>query len=72
VFLALHPLSEARWAAEVDGVAPEARPAAFVQLLKGTSARKGDFAQQLAERIVAGSSFTVPVYLRDAILAVAG
>jgi putative ATP-dependent endonuclease of OLD family len=72
VFLALHPLSEARWVAEVDGVTAAARPAAFVQLLKATNTRKGDFAQQLAERIVAGATFTVPAYLRDAILAVAG
>ncbi len=32
VFLALHPLSQPRWVAEVDRVAVEARPAAFVQL----------------------------------------
>jgi len=72
VFLALHPLSQPRWVAEVDGVAVAARPAAFVQLLKATNTRKGDFAQQLAERIVAGAAFTVPAYLRDAIRAVAG
>jgi len=48
--------------ARVVGLAPSAvsspslaaRPAAFVQLLKATNTRKGDFAQQLAERIVAG------------------
>jgi putative ATP-dependent endonuclease of OLD family len=72
VFLALHPLSEARWVAEVGGLTAADRPAAFVQLLKATNTRKGDFAQQLAERIVAGATFAVPAYLRDAILAVAG
>ncbi|ARP98108.1 ATP-dependent nuclease [Pseudorhodoplanes sinuspersici] len=71
VFLLLHPQSAQRWTSDVDGVAAADRPAAFVQLLKATSTRKGDFAQQLAERIVAGSAFTVPNYLRDAIIAVA-
>jgi putative ATP-dependent endonuclease of OLD family len=72
VFLLLHPQSAARWATEIDGAAEAARAEAFVQLLKATKTRKGDFAQQLAERIVAGSPFTVPGYLRDAIVAVAG
>lgn len=72
VFLLLHPQSAARWTTDVDGVAEPDRPAAFVQLLKATKTRKGDFAQQLAERIVAGSQFAVPGYLRDAIVAVAG
>lgn len=71
-FIALHPQSAARWASNVDGVAAAARPAAFVELLKSTRTRKGDFAQQLAERVEAGAPFQVPDYLRQAILAVAG
>jgi putative ATP-dependent endonuclease of OLD family len=69
VFLALHPQSAARWTADVEGAAD--RPRAFVDLLKSTRTRKGDFAQQLAERIEAGAAFQVPDYLRQAILAVA-
>jgi putative ATP-dependent endonuclease of the OLD family len=71
VFLALHPQSAARWALDIDGVAAPGRPAAFVALLKSARTRKGDFAQQLAERIEAGAVFQVPAYLREAVLAVA-
>jgi putative ATP-dependent endonuclease of OLD family len=72
VFLSLHPQSAARWVADVEGAAVTDRPAAFVDLLKSTRTRKGDFAQQLAERVEAGALFHVPDYLRQAILAVAG
>ncbi|MGO9741974.1 MAG: ATP-dependent nuclease [Roseiarcus sp.] len=72
VFLRLHPQSAARWAADVEGAAATDRPTAFVDLLKSSDTRKGDFAQQLAERVEAGALFQVPEYLRQAILAVAG
>jgi putative ATP-dependent endonuclease of OLD family len=72
VFLSLHPQSAARWTADVENASVADRPAAFVNLLKSTGTRKGDFAQQLAERIEAGAEFHVPNYLRQAILAVAG
>jgi putative ATP-dependent endonuclease of OLD family len=72
IFLALHPQSVPRWAADIDGVAVAVRPQAFVDLLKSTRTRKGDFAQQLAQRIEDGAAFHVPDYLRQAILAVAG
>jgi putative ATP-dependent endonuclease of OLD family len=72
IFLTQHPQSAARWATEVDNVATVARPAAFVELLKSTRTRKGDFAQQLAEHIEAGAAFNVPAYLQEAILAVVG
>lgn len=71
VFLALHPQSIARWTGDIDGATAADRPQAFVDLLKSTRTRKGDFAQQLAERIQAGAAFQVPDYLRQAILAVA-
>jgi putative ATP-dependent endonuclease of the OLD family len=70
VFLALHPLSAPRWAAEIEGFGVINSAAAFVELLKSSRTRKGDFAQQLAERIEAGIAFQVPGYLREAILAV--
>lgn len=71
VFLALHPQSTTRWSTDIDGVAAADRPTAFVDLLKATRTRKGDFAQQLAERIEGGAVFHVPTYLREAIRAVA-
>jgi putative ATP-dependent endonuclease of OLD family len=71
VFLALHPQSAARWTVQIEGADAADRPQAFIDLLKSTRTRKGDFAQQLAERIQAGAAFHVPDYLRQAILAVA-
>jgi putative ATP-dependent endonuclease of OLD family len=71
VFLALHRESAERWATGVEGPTVADRAAAFVELLKSTRTRKGDFAQQLAERIDAGAAFHVPDYLRQAILAAA-
>jgi putative ATP-dependent endonuclease of the OLD family len=69
VFLRLRPRSQARWAAEVEGVAAEARPAAVVTLLAAMEVRKGDFAQHLSEFIEHGAPFLVPAYLRNAIAA---
>src|SRR5712691_2469246 len=66
-FLVWHPQSTGRWTAEIDGVAEAVRPDAFLELLKSTRTRKGDFAQQLAERIEAGAAFHAPPYLVQAI-----
>lgn len=66
-FLALHPQSAGRWAADIDGVEEAARSDAFLELLTSTRTRKGDFAQQLAERIEAGAAVHVPAYLVQAI-----
>jgi putative ATP-dependent endonuclease of OLD family len=68
-FLALHPRSEGRWSADIEGVALAERPNAFVKLLDETRTRKGDFAQQLAAQINAGADFKVPGYLEEAIRA---
>jgi putative ATP-dependent endonuclease of OLD family len=68
VFLRLRPRSNGRWAAEIEGVAEAARPAAFVELLAATGIRKGDFAQLLSEFIEHGATFVVPDYLRNAIV----
>ncbi len=71
VFLALHPRSEDRWTHEVEQAAEAERAAAFLKLLTETRTRKGDFAQQLAAQIEAGTAFTVPAYIKRAIEAVA-
>jgi putative ATP-dependent endonuclease of the OLD family len=72
IFLSLHPQSGPRWTADIDGVPAVDRQGAFVDLLKSTRTRKGDFAQQLAQRIEDGAVIHVPDYLWQAILAVAG
>lgn len=70
VFLELRPRSAPRWNDDVNARPAEERAAAFVGLLKATEVRKGDFAQSLAERIVAGRAFNVPNYIRQAIVSV--
>ena len=67
-YLTLHKRSAEKWdaAASLEG---DARAKAIDQIFKET--RKGDFAQVLAELIVAKKDdFTVPQYINDAILAV--
>jgi len=68
VFLKLHPLSEDRWQTDVDEKPVAERAAAFVDLLKNTKTRKGDFAQEIALAIENDGVFVLPTYLRDAIL----
>lgn len=70
VFVELHPRSARRWDREISALPPNDRPGAFVGLLSAMEVRKGDFAQALAEHIVAEPVFAVPGYIRDAILAV--
>jgi putative ATP-dependent endonuclease of OLD family len=70
VFVELHPRSGQRWDAEIAALPANDRPGAFVHLLSAMEVRKGDFAQTLAEHIVAGQAFAVPLYIRDAILKV--
>ena len=69
LFLELHPRSLKRWEQEVEKKEPgEKRADAFVQLLRATQVRKGDFAQRLAQRIKDGKiPFIVPVYLEEAV-----
>ena len=67
VFLELHPRSAQRWDNEVAARPENERAAGFVGLMKAMDVRKGDFAQSLAERIVAGRAFVVPDYIRQAI-----
>ena len=70
-FLALHPRSADRWTSDVEQAAETGRAAAFVNVLTETRTRKGDFAQQLAAQIEAGTAFTVPAYIKHAIEAIA-
>jgi putative ATP-dependent endonuclease of OLD family len=70
VFVELHPRSGQRWDVDIAAQPANERPGAFVLLLSAMEVRKGDFAQTLAEHIVAGQAFAVPVYIRDAILKV--
>jgi putative ATP-dependent endonuclease of OLD family len=69
-FLDIHPHSEKRWQKDVEARSEDERPMAFVELLRSTRTRKGDFAQRLAGYFK-DSPFDVPAYLRAAIEAVA-
>jgi putative ATP-dependent endonuclease of OLD family len=47
-FLAIHPNSAHQWERDVTAAPPERRGPAFVERLKASGTRKGDFAQELA------------------------
>jgi putative ATP-dependent endonuclease of OLD family len=66
-YVKLHPRSAEKWdtAAGKNGAAQ----AAAIQKLFETT-RKGDFAQLVADEINNGASFTVPIYLKEAIEAI--
>jgi putative ATP-dependent endonuclease of OLD family len=64
VYLELHKNSEAKWEDAVVKVGDEQAKA--IQALF-ESARKGDFAQILAEKINEGATFKVPDYIKDSI-----
>ena len=51
VYLELHPRSLQNWADQIDTADEALRPQAFIDLLKKSNTRKGDFAQLLASRI---------------------
>ena len=67
VFLRLHRNSRSDWMNKIEAVADRDRPYAFLELLKAKKTRKGDLAQAIASRVVAGDPFVVPGYLSDAI-----
>lgn len=64
VFLACHKRSAAKWDLAVAKTG-DAQAMAIQALFK--DARKGDFAQVLADKIDQGAAFIVPDYIRDAI-----
>lgn len=70
-FLAIHPNSGEDWTGRIEGVQAAHRPAAFLELLGAKKTRKGDLAQQIAERIPGNAAFMPPAYIRAAITAVA-
>ncbi len=61
VYLVFHPQSGDKWDAAVAQT-DAAQAVAIQKLFEST--RKGDFAQLLAEEIIAGKTFTVPPYLQ--------
>ena len=65
-FLALHSRSESDWAS-IESLPEANRPDAFIKLLVEKKTRKGDFIQQISERISKGVTFRVPAYLENAI-----
>ncbi|MCB9629892.1 MAG: AAA family ATPase [Sandaracinaceae bacterium] len=66
-YLKLHPRSEKKWA-EAVALSADDRARAVHKLFK--AARKGDFAQILAELIDEGEEFIVPSYIEQAIMEV--
>lgn len=67
VFLRLHRNSLRDWTDQIESVAAEGRPDAFLKLIEAKRTRKGDLAQAIASRIADGEAFVVPEYLVDAI-----
>ncbi len=70
VFMRLHRNSRASWECSIEGIAAEARPSAFLDLLAEKRTRKGDLAQAIASRIASGEHFEVPDYIANAIRSV--
>jgi putative ATP-dependent endonuclease of OLD family len=68
VFLRLHKNSRRDWEKQIEGVAEQERPLAFLNLIEAKRTRKGDLAQAIASRVSAGDTFVVPTYLANAIL----
>jgi len=67
-FLAIHPRSVNDWTTQIEAILEADRPTAFLQLLSDKKTRKGDLAQQIAERIATKfTPFKIPKYLEDAI-----
>ena len=70
VYLELHPRSESKWNTQIEQISPEKRPLAFVNILKESDTRKGEFAQLLVEKFDKDENpalFEPPKYLIDAI-----
>ena len=67
VFLSLHRHSRRDWTAQIEAAEKQDRPDAFLKLIEAKKTRKGDLAQAIASRIVAGEPFVVPLYLAKAI-----
>lgn len=67
VFIRMHRNSSCDWINQIESVAAQDRPTAFLKLIEAKKTRKGDLAQAIASRIAAGEPFVVPAYLAEAI-----
>ena len=67
VFIRMHRNSSRDWINQIESVAAQDRPTAFLKLIEAKKTRKGDLAQAIASRIAAGEPFVVPAYLAEAI-----
>jgi putative ATP-dependent endonuclease of OLD family len=67
IYLSMHPRSEEKWDNAVTLIGDN-QASAIQSLFEDT--RKGDFAQLLAEAITSAEAFTVPEYIRQAIVAI--
>ena len=65
--LKLHRGSRRNWEEQIEGIPAAGRPDAFIAMLNAKRTRKGDLAQEMADRIERGEAFVVPTYLEDAI-----
>jgi putative ATP-dependent endonuclease of OLD family len=59
--------SRRQWEEQIEAVPQAERPDAFMTLLNTKRTRKGDLAQEIADRIQRQQPFTVPAYLERAI-----
>jgi AAA ATPase domain len=65
--LKLHRGSRHHWEQQIEGIPEQDRPDAFITMLEAKRTRKGDLAQEIAERIQRNEPFLVPTYLEQAI-----
>ena len=65
--LKLHRGSRRHWEQQIEGIPGPDRPNAFITMLEAKRTRKGDLAQEIAERIQRNEPFLVPTYLEQAI-----
>lgn len=65
--LKLHRGSRRHWEQQIEGIPGPDRPDAFITMLEAKRTRKGDLAQEIAERIQRNEPFLVPTYLEQAI-----
>ncbi len=73
-YLACRPRSSSKWATHITEKPVAERPEALISLItnKKNPTKKGDFAQEIADLIEAGTAFTPPSYLVRAIRDAAG
>ncbi|MCU1382601.1 MAG: ATP-dependent endonuclease [Acidobacteria bacterium] len=65
--LKLHRGSRRHWEQQIEAIPNPSRADAFITMLEAKRTRKGDLAQEIAERIERHEPFLVPPYLEQAI-----